>query len=79
MNSYRSAISLVHEKVDGEEVGKHPLISRMMKGIFNERPPRPKYDSVWKVETVLSWKYRFLVTTKFNYEDYSVVGFDSSM
>jgi len=27
----------------------------MIKGIFNERPPWPKYDSVWKVEVVLSW------------------------
>ena len=55
VNSYRSAISSVHEKVDGEEVGKHPLVSRMIKGIFNERPPLPKYDSVWNVEAVLRW------------------------
>ena len=55
VNSYRSAISSVHEKVDGEEVGKHPLVSRMMKGIFNERPPWSKYGSVWKVEVVFSW------------------------
>ena len=55
VNSYRSAISSVHEKVDGEEVGKHPLVSRMMKGIFNERPPQPKYDSMWNVEAVLRW------------------------
>jgi len=42
-NSYRLAISSVPEKVDGEEVGKHPLVSRMMKGIFNEMLPQPKY------------------------------------
>ena len=36
-------------------MGKHPLVSRMMKAFFNERPPRPKYDSVWKVQVVLSW------------------------
>jgi len=54
VNSYRSAISSVHEKVDGEEVSKHPLVSHMMKGIFNERPrPTCKYDGVWKVEVVL--------------------------
>ena len=27
LNSYRSAISSVHEKVDGVEIGKHPLMS----------------------------------------------------
>ena len=35
------------------EVGKHPLVTRMLKGVFNERPPRPKYESVWKVDQVL--------------------------
>ena len=50
LNAYRSAISSVHEKIDGIEVGKHPMVSRMLKGVFNERPPRPKYESVWKVD-----------------------------
>ena len=27
LNSYRPAISSVHEKVDGVEVGKHPLVA----------------------------------------------------
>ena len=26
----------------------------MLKAVFNERPPRPKYESVWKVDQVLS-------------------------
>ena len=26
----------------------------MLKGVFNERPPRPKYESVWKVDQVLT-------------------------
>ena len=49
-----SAISSVLKKIDGIEVGKHPLVSRMLKGVFNERPPRPKYESVWKVNQVLT-------------------------
>ena len=32
--SYRSAISSVHERVDGYEVGYHPLVSRLLKGVF---------------------------------------------
>ena len=31
INSYRSAISSVHEKVDGHSVGQLPLISRLLK------------------------------------------------
>ena len=34
LNVFRSAISSVHDKVDGVEVGKHPMISRLLKGAF---------------------------------------------
>ena len=53
LNSYRSAISSVHERVDGYTVGQHPLIIRLMKGVFNDRPPLPRYTSTWNVQTVL--------------------------
>ena len=36
LNAYRSAISSVHEKADGYEVGQHPLVSRLLKGVFNQ-------------------------------------------
>ena len=36
------------------EIGKHPLVSWVLKGVFNERPPRPKYALVWNVDQVLS-------------------------
>ena len=44
----------MHEKVDGDEVVKHLLVARMLKGAFNERPPRPKYESIWQVDLVLT-------------------------
>ena len=55
INSYRSAILSVHEKVDGHSVGQHPLISRLLKGIFHDRPPLPRYTSTWNVQTVLNY------------------------
>jgi len=45
----------VHEKVDGHNVGQHPLISRLLKGIFHDRPPLPRYTSTWNVQTVLNY------------------------
>ena len=30
LNSYRSAISSVHEKVDGQSVDEHPLVARVL-------------------------------------------------
>ena len=55
LNSYRSAISSVHDRVDGYEVGQHPLVSRVLKGVFNSRPPQPRYESTWDVSQVLRW------------------------
>ena len=55
INFYRSAISSVHEKVDGHNVGQHPLISRLLKGIFHDRPLLPRYTNTWNVQTVLNY------------------------
>ena len=33
LNSYRLAISSIHEKIDGQNVGQHPLVSRPLKSI----------------------------------------------
>ena len=54
LNSYRSVISAVHDKVDGLSVGQHPLLSRLLRGAFNERPPLPRYSSFWNVDVVLT-------------------------
>ena len=50
--SYRSAISSVHEKVDGQPVGSHPMVSRLLKGVFHERSPQPRYSTTWDVSKV---------------------------
>ena len=55
VNAYRSAISSVHEKTDGVPVGQHPIITRLVKGIFNVRPPIPWYSSTWNVQDVLNY------------------------
>lgn len=38
LNAYRSDISSVHDLVNGVEVGKHPVISRLLKGAYHVRP-----------------------------------------
>ena len=55
LNAYRSAISSVHEKADGYEVGQHPLVSRLLKGVFNQQPPKPRYEVTWDVTKVLNY------------------------
>ena len=55
LNAYRSAISSVHERVDGYEVGQHPIVTRLIKGAFHERPPQPRYTTTWDVATVTTY------------------------
>ena len=55
LNAYCSAISSMHERVDRYEVGQHPLVSRVMRGAFNLRPPQPRYEATWDVSTVLRY------------------------
>ena len=46
INSYRSAISNTHPHIEGYPTGKHPIICRLMRGVFNERPSEPKYSEI---------------------------------
>ena len=55
INTLRSAISMSHNEIDGTRVGQHPLVSRFLKGVFNNRPPAPKYSSTWDVDVVLNY------------------------
>ena len=53
LNGYRSALSLYHVPIQGMKAGQHPLVTSLMKGVSNARPPIPKYRYVWDVEVVL--------------------------
>ena len=43
INVYRSMLSVTLPQVDGQDVGKHPTVIKVMKGIFNSNPPKPQY------------------------------------
>ena len=57
LNTARSVISALYstDKTDGQNTGKHPLICRVLKGVFNEIPPPPKFQEVWPAEQVLAY------------------------
>ena len=40
---------MTHSRVDDCTVGTHPIVVRLLKGMFNERPPAPRYTSSWEV------------------------------
>ena len=55
INCHRSAISAYHDPIGNVPVGQHPQVSALMTGIFNQRPPKPRYSFVWDVEQVLTY------------------------
>ena len=53
INTAHSTLSSYITLENGTCVGKNPLVSQLMKGIFQEKPPRPKYTEIWDVSIVL--------------------------
>ena len=53
LNVYRSALSSVLPTVDGIPVGQHSDVCKVMRGVYNSRPPQPRYSSTWEVGPVL--------------------------
>ena len=46
---------MTHTELDGCRVGQHPLVCHFLKGVFNCRPPMPRYTHTWDVDRVLSY------------------------
>ena len=53
INTARGALSALGIMVDGCRAGNHPLVNRFMRGVFNLRPPTPRYAMTWDVTVVL--------------------------
>ena len=56
INTTRSALaSFLVLKDSTHTVGTHPIIARFMKGVFQLRPPRPRYVDIWDVNVVFRY------------------------
>lgn len=55
VNVYRSMLSMTLPRAEGVEVGKHPLVVKLMRGAFNSNPPSPRYETIWDVNVVLQF------------------------
>lgn len=55
LNVARGALSSLGLTIEGVSVGKHALVIRYMKGVFNLRPPESKYVMTWDVNKVLDY------------------------
>jgi len=57
INAAKSALSTCLGKVEDTQIGEHPLVVRLMKGVAKSRPPSAKYSTTWDVDFVLE-RYR---------------------
>ena len=69
INNHRSAISAFHENIEGYQVGMHPKVVVLLKGVSNQRPPKPRYTAVWDVEQVLLQLKKMSPYEKLNAKD----------
>ena len=53
INGYRSMLSAILPPIDNCPVGQHPYIIRLLKGVFNERPPIKCLIPNWDLSLVL--------------------------
>ena len=52
INTYRSAISSTVPPLDRTPMGQHKILCSFMEGVFNKRPPKPRYSDTWEVSLV---------------------------
>ena len=55
INHYRSAISAFHDHIQEKPMGEHTRICSLVAGVFNSRPPQPRYSLIWNVQTVIDF------------------------
>ena len=63
-NAHWSAILAFHDFINGEPIGKHPKLSALLTGIFNEIPPQSRYTFIWDIDVVLNYKSKKDLTCK---------------
>ena len=53
VNLARSAVSAYVNVPGTASIGSHPVVCRLLKGVFEQRPSLPKYTETWDVDTVM--------------------------
>ncbi|KZS10489.1 Uncharacterized protein APZ42_025037 [Daphnia magna] len=55
INLHRSMLSATLSAIDGIPIGQQPLIVKLLKGCYNQNPPRPRYDFTWDPNRVFQF------------------------
>lgn len=65
LNCARSAINILYTGT----TSNCPFINRFFKGIFNLKPPKPKYNETWDIEQILEFIEKLGPTESLTFED----------
>ena len=65
VNISRCALSTLLVNDKGVSIGNSPLVKRFMKGVFELRPPKARYDVIWDVNVVLAFLKNFFPEWEF--------------
>ncbi len=55
VNTSRSMLSSTLDPIDGYKIGEHPTVIQLLKGCFNRKPPKARYNSLWDPDVVLNY------------------------
>ena len=50
-------------------MGQHPIVCRLLQGMFNERPPQPRYQYVWDVGDIVEFLKSMAPNEALSYKD----------
>lgn len=53
--------------IDRQPVGVHPLVRKLLTGVFNKRPALPKHKEIWCIEPVLKTLQMLSPVKKFSF------------
>ena len=69
VNSARCALSAILNKIDGQTFGENTIVCRLLKGVYERNPPKPRYAEFWDVNKVFrlfkSWGSNSKLSLKF--------------
>ena len=54
INSHRSMLSMTLDPVERHRIGEHPLVVQLLKGCFNSKPLRARYNKMWDPDVILN-------------------------
>ena len=68
VNTARSALSSILPATNGFTFGEQPLIKRLLRGMFKERPTFPRYTVTYDVKHVLDYVKKCYISTETSLE-----------